>query len=45
MDLTAVSLAMERQLPIVVFNLKKEGNIVRVVSGEKTGTLIAGEEA
>jgi len=42
MDLAAVSLAMDQNLPIVVFNIKKEGNIVNVVSGNKVGTLIRG---
>lgn len=40
MDLTAVTLAMQRKIPLVVFNLKKEGNIVRVLRGEKVGTRI-----
>lgn len=40
MDMTAVSLAMESQLPIVVFNLKGKGNIRKVVCGEELGTLI-----
>lgn len=44
MDLTAVSLAMEQDLPIRVFNLKKEGNILRVIAGEEVGTLVTGEE-
>jgi len=42
MDATAVSLCMDNKLPIVVFNLTKEGNIKRVVSGEKIGTIIRG---
>lgn len=41
MDLTAVSLAMDRELPIIVFNLKKKGNIIRVIKGEKIGTVIS----
>lgn len=45
MDLTAVSLAMGQELPIIVFNLRKEGNIKRVISGEKIGTLITGESS
>jgi uridylate kinase len=45
MDLTAVSLAMGQELPIIVFNLKKAGNIKRVISGEKIGTLITGESS
>jgi len=41
MDATAVSLCMDNKLPIVVFNLNKEGNIRRVVSGEKIGTVVS----
>jgi len=41
MDATAVSLCMDNKLPIVVFNLNKEGNIRRVVLGEKIGTVVA----
>lgn len=40
MDATAVSLCMDNKLPIVVFNLNKEGNIRRIVLGEKIGTVI-----
>ncbi|HSI34592.1 MAG: UMP kinase [Phycisphaerae bacterium] len=40
MDLTAITLCMERKIPLVVFNLKKEGNIQRVLRGEKVGTTI-----
>lgn len=40
MDSTAISLAMDNQLPLVVFNLKTSGNIKKVVCGEKVGTLI-----
>lgn len=40
MDATAISLCMDNKLPIVVFNLNKEGNIKRVVLGEKIGTII-----
>ncbi|MGE5610641.1 MAG: UMP kinase [Bacillota bacterium] len=40
MDLTAITLLMERKLPLVVFNLKKKGNIMRVVTGESVGTQI-----
>ena len=40
MDATAVSLCMDNKLPIVVFNLNKEGNIRRAVLGEKIGTLV-----
>ena len=40
MDATAISLCMDNKLPIVVFNLNREGNIKRVVSGEKMGTVV-----
>jgi uridylate kinase len=40
MDMTAFSLAMERKIPILVFNVKINGNIARVVAGEQIGTLI-----
>lgn len=43
MDLTAVSLAMGQDLPIIVFKLTEKGNIMKVISGEKVGTLITGE--
>ncbi len=41
MDLTAVSLAMDQGLPILVFNLRKQGNIRKAVCGEPVGTLIS----
>lgn len=41
MDATAISLCMDNRLPIVVFDLLGEGNIVRAVRGEKIGTLVA----
>jgi len=40
MDATAISLCMDNKLPIVVFNLHREGNIKRVVTGEKIGTIV-----
>jgi uridylate kinase len=40
MDLTAITLCMERKIPLVVFNLKVAGNIARVVRGEDVGTTI-----
>jgi uridylate kinase len=42
MDMTAVALAMGQNLPIVVFNLRKKGNIKRVTLGEKVGSTISG---
>ncbi len=44
MDLTAITMCMERKLPLVVFNLKVPGNIARVVRGEKVGTRIYPKE-
>ncbi|MFN8233610.1 MAG: UMP kinase [Actinomycetota bacterium] len=40
MDATAISLCMENELPIVVFDYREEGNIRRAVSGEPIGTLV-----
>lgn len=42
MDMTAISLAMDNQLPLMVFNLKEKGNIQKVVCGEDVGTTIGG---
>lgn len=42
MDSTAISLCMDNDLPIIVFNLMEKGNIKRVVSGEPIGTLVSG---
>ncbi len=41
MDATAVSLCMEGNLPIVVFDVRRPGNIQRVVCGEPVGTVVA----
>lgn len=40
MDSTAISLCMDNSMPIIVFNLKKKGNIKRVICGERIGSLI-----
>jgi uridylate kinase len=42
MDATAISLCMDHQIPIIIFNLKKKGNIKRVVLGDKVGTKVRG---
>lgn len=42
MDATAISLCMDNDLPIVVFNLTKRGNIRKVILGEKIGTVVRG---
>jgi uridylate kinase len=45
MDSTALSLCMDNDLPIYVFNMGDELNIDRIVSGEKVGTLVSNEPA
>jgi len=40
MDSTAFSLCMDNKMPIIVFDFAKPGNLVRVVQGEKVGTLV-----
>lgn len=43
MDSTAISLCMDNDLPILVFNMEVEGNIDRALKGEPVGTLVRGE--
>ena len=43
MDATAISLCMDNKLPIIVFDLTTPGNIKKVISGEKIGTIVQGE--
>ena len=45
MDSTALSLCMDNDLPIYVFNMADEGNIDRIVCGEKVGTLVSSSPA
>lgn len=40
MDATAVSLCKDNNLPVIIFNMNQPGNILRVVSGEKVGSLV-----
>jgi uridylate kinase len=40
MDSTAVTLCMDNNLPLIVFNLKERGNLTKVVRGDKIGTLV-----
>ena len=40
MDTTAISMCMENRIPIIVYDLKKKGNLRRVVSGEPIGTIV-----
>jgi uridylate kinase len=41
MDTTAISMCMDNNLPIIVFNLNVPGNLKRVVVGEKVGSMVA----
>ena len=43
MDATAISLCMDNQLPIVVFDITTQGNVKRLVMGDKIGTIVRGE--
>ena len=43
MDATAISMCMEHDLPIIVFDMFKKGNFSKVVSGEKIGTRVYGK--
>jgi uridylate kinase len=40
MDTTAISLCMDNGLPIIVFNLRKRGNLKKIVTGERVGTIV-----
>jgi uridylate kinase len=40
MDTTAISLCMDNRLPIIVYDLKRKGNLRRIMLGEKIGTLV-----
>jgi uridylate kinase len=42
MDMTAFTLCMENSLPIIVFDMNKPGNLRRVVTGDRVGTLVSG---
>lgn len=42
MDMTAFTLCMENELPIIVFDMDTPGTLLRVITGEKVGTLVAG---
>jgi uridylate kinase len=42
MDNTAISLCMDNDLPIIVFNITTDGNIVRALQGERVGTIVRG---
>ena len=41
MDMTAFTLCMENKLPIIVFDMNKPGNLLKVINGENVGTLVS----
>jgi uridylate kinase len=41
MDMTAFTLCMENKLPIIVFDMNKQGNLLKVVTGERVGTIVS----
>jgi uridylate kinase len=41
MDMTAFTLCMENKLPIIVFDMNKKGNLLKIAQGEQAGTLIS----
>lgn len=42
MDSTAISLCMDNKIPLIVFNLNQEGNIMKVILGHELGTVVGG---
>ena len=40
MDMTAFTLSEENKLPIIIFDMNKNGNLMKLVSGEKIGTIV-----
>jgi uridylate kinase len=43
MDSTAASLCKDNKIPLIVFNINEQGNILRVVLGEEIGTFVGGD--
>ena len=40
MDMTAFTLSEENKLPIIIFDMNKKGNLLKLISGEKIGTIV-----
>ena len=40
MDTTAFTLSQENKLPIIVFDINREGNLLKIIKGEKIGTRV-----
>ncbi len=45
MDSTAISHCMEHDMPLMIFNFRKDGNIIKAVTGERVGTLVTNRTA
>lgn len=45
MDLTALTMCMEHNLPVVVFDYREPGNITRVIRGDDVGTLVTASDS
>jgi uridylate kinase len=45
MDTTAISLCMDNKLPIVIFDLTRRGNILRIITGEAVGSIVSSDPA
>ena len=41
MDTTAFTLSQENELPIIVFDMNKKGNLIKILSGEEIGTTVS----
>lgn len=41
MDLTALTMCMENDLPVIVFDMNKKGNLLKIIHGEQIGTLVS----
>lgn len=42
MDSTAISLCMDNSLPIIVYNMRKKGNLKKIIEGKRIGTIVGG---
>lgn len=40
MDATAISLCMDQEIPIIVYNLNNKGDFLKILNGEKIGTIV-----
>ena len=40
MDSTAITLCMDQHIPILVYNLNSKGDLLKIINGEKIGTIV-----